>query len=683
MKRRLTVLLLLLIVIDGKNVFAQNRTTRSNGNNAFNGNYFSGTGNVNYLALLDSAYIMMRPHAQIENLSMLYKPEWNGFVEGPTWDMWWIQNSFGPTYTMLPFMDKAYQSFIFNSQQMWFDMMGNGVRKDANGFTGPVGTLCDAASLDKVYFRQGDGKVKNHDWGFGFTAAGIILQSELLLIRRNKAEIEHFLPLLELSAEFIDSRRDPVKNIFLVGPAANLLAPSFAVNGKLLPDGTYGKSYLAEISINYIAALNRLIELEKMMGRKNKATLFNNRIKLVKSGLSNFITPEGYFVRSIDLDGTKHGVYGAPVHGYFESVPNHDAMAFRVVNDTEAKGIYKMFKSIPQLRPHKLIIPNYPSYDDMYESGGLFTYGKWINGGHWTTCEARMQIGYYRVGAYDDAKDAFQQMLKRSYIFRLDNNLTDFGSKEYQPNLPVNCVYDCFGAPGGFLRGLFEYIYTSDGLRLYPHIPTGITSIQQKFPVYFGGKKIYVSVNGSGNITSVKVNGQPIKDFNEKSLFLKLDDKPGQVTVSIGLGNAPALTTKPVNNGLLSIKATDDFWDIDALSDTRDTAASQTSAKKAQLKKIYNFYNLLVAKNLSETYECKHAELILQSLQAISDRKKLKQDGKLVLLPVASQAAADDLYISTTYKLSDGLTSHLNKIAQSKSGVKSDVAKTWLQVKQD
>lgn len=82
MKRRLTVLLLLLIVIDGKNVFAQNRTTRSNGNNAFNGNYFSGTGNVNYLALLDSAYIMMRPHAQIENLSMLYKPEWNGFVEG-------------------------------------------------------------------------------------------------------------------------------------------------------------------------------------------------------------------------------------------------------------------------------------------------------------------------------------------------------------------------------------------------------------------------------------------------------------------------------------------------------------------------------------------------------------------------------------------------------------------------
>jgi hypothetical protein len=319
----------------------------------------------------------------------------------------------------------------------------------------------------------------------------------------------------------------------------------------------------------------------------------------------------------------------------------------------------------------------------MYKSDDLFTYGKWINGGHWTTCEARMQIGYYRVGAYDDAKAAFQQMLKRSYIFRLDNNLTDFGAKEYQPDLPFNCVYDCFGAPGGFLRGLFEYIYTADGLRLYPHIPTGITSIQQKFPVYFGGKKIYFTVNGNGNITSVKVNGQTIKDFNETSLFLKLDDKPGLVNVSIGLGNAPAPATSPITSGLLSIKATNDLWDIDALSDTKDTALAKSSANKGQLKKIYNFYNLLINKNLAETYECKHAELILHSIQAISDRKKLKQDQKLVLLPSASQVAADNLYISTTYKLADGLTSHLNKITESKSGVKRDVAILWSQVNED
>ncbi len=676
MTRTICFLLFLSFAINYNDGIAQNTADKKE-NNSFDGKYYSGSGDIKYISLLDSASMMLYPHPQLENLSMLYKPEWNGFVEGPTWDMWWIQNSFGPTYTMLPFMNKAYQAFIYNSQKMWFDLIGNDVRKDANGFIGPKGALCDAASLQNVYYRQGDAKVKIHDWGFGFTVAGIILQSELLLIRRDKAEIEHYLPLLESSAAFVDSRRDTVKNIFLIGPAANLLAPSYAGNGKLLPDGSYGKSYLAEISVNYIAALNRLIELEKMMGRKDKIKLYTNRLKLVQRGLSNFITPEGYFIRSIDQDGTKHGVFGAPVHGYFESVPNHDAMAFRVADDNQAKGIYNKIKSIPELRPYKLIIPNYPSYDDMYEFTGLFKYGRWINGGHWTTCEARMQIGYYRVGAYDDAKEAFQQMLDRSLRFRLDNNLTDFGSKEYQPDLPINCVYDCFGAPGGFMRGLFEYIYTADGLRLYPHIPSGIKSLQQKLPVYFGEKKIYISVSGSGDITSVKVNGKSTKDFNAQSLFLKLDNKPGALTVSIGLGNVPASAHPPIKNERPAIQIDDDSWNLSALQDIKDTLSLVSKSKIPQLKKIYSFYNELVKKNLMETYECKHAELILQCVKVISERRKLKLDNKLTLLSSPSQVAADNLYITTTLKLCDGLNSYLNKSLQSDNELKKNIAKIW------
>ena len=63
----------------------------------------------------------------------------------------------------------------------------------------------------------------------------------------------------------------------------------------------------------------------------------------------------------------KHGVYGAAQHGYFESSPNHDAVAFRVADDTQAAKIFAKFDAIPELRPHAFIIPNYPSYDDMYE----------------------------------------------------------------------------------------------------------------------------------------------------------------------------------------------------------------------------------------------------------------------------------------------------------------------------
>jgi hypothetical protein len=677
------LLAIIISIISGTTVgIAQAKQV--NNSFSFEGEYFEGNGDINYLALLDSAYSLLEPNAEMENLSMLYKKDWDGFVEGPTWNAWWIQNSFGPTYTMLPFMDKAYQTFIYNSQDMWFKMQGNGVRKDNNGYVGPKGVLCDAATLKGVYYRQGDGKVDKHDWCFGFTTAGILLESELMLIRRDKKEIAHYLPLLEESADFVDSRRDTINNMFLVGPAANLLAPSYAGTGKLLPDSSYGKAYLAEISVNYIAALNRLIELENMMNRKDKISLYSHRLNLVKKGLLNFITPEGYFIRSIDPDGTKHGVFGAVTHGYFESTPNHDAMAFRVVDDLQAKKIYSIIKSIPLLRPYKLIIPNYPSYDDMYEYGGLFKYGVWVNGGEWATCEARMQLGYYRVGAYEDAKAAFEKILNLDKIFRMDNNLTDFGNKLYQPNLPINCVYDCWGAPGGFLRGLFEYIYTANGLWLYPHLPSGITTLQQKFPIYFGGKKIYIATNGRGNISSVKVNGKLMKNFNKKSIFLPLDAKAGIVTVSIGLGGSPAkelLMNKDRHDNVKPIISKDnEYWNIDLLREAADTTPKTPLAVLKNIKKMYGFYSKLIENNLQETYEAKHAALILDVVKSIYERRKLKKQKKLKLLPEISQMAADNLYISTVKNLTSGLIQHLEKVKSSSNKEERKIYLLWKSV---
>jgi hypothetical protein len=659
---------------DMKNIFFLLMALHGAADSSFKGQYFSGNGDVRYLALLDSAYSLLEPNPRLENLSMLYKPDWNGFVEGPTWNAWWIQNSFGPTYTMLPFMDPAYQAFVFNSQAMWFNMQGNGVRKDNNGYTGPEGVLCDAATLRDVWYRQGDGKVSKHDWCFGFTTAGILLQSELMLIRRDKSEAAHYLPLLEKSADFVDSRRNRSNNMFLVGAAANLLAPSYAGTGEMLPDSSYGKAYLAEISVNYIAAMDRLIEVEKMMGRTDKVKLYQHRREQVRAGLKNFITPEGYFIRSIDEDGTRHGVYGAVKHGYFESTPNQDAMAFRVVSDAAAGRIYDQIRSIPQLRPYRLIIPNYPSYDDMYEYGGLFTYGRWVNGGEWATCEARMQMGYYRVGAYADAAAGFTRFLRLAGEFKMDNNLTDFGKSLYQPHLSVNCVYDCWGAPGGFLRGLFEYIYTAGGLVLYPHIPTGITTLKQRFPVYFGKKRIYLTTHGTGNITSVRVNGRPVSHFDPHSFFLKAEgDNPGIITVSFGLGGDPALAADSDagekgtgekaagEEAILSIPGGTDFWNIDALRDAGDTSSRLPSGYGSQLKKIGAFYRILINAGLEGTYACKHAELILRCVQAIDERRKLKQEGELPLLPVQSQIAADKLYITTVTNLTEGFEQYMGK----------------------
>jgi hypothetical protein len=495
---------------------------------------------------------------------MLYTPVWNGFVEGPTWGAWWIQNSYGPTYCALPFFLEPYTTFVQNAQDLWFNLMGDGRRKGDRGYVAPDGCLCDAATPTSIYYRQGDGRVDIHDWGMEFTAAGVVMQAERLLIQRDLAAIRHYLPMLERSANFIETRRDPTNNLFLAGPAGNLLAPSYA--GWKKPDGTYDKAYLTGLSITYIAALDRLIELEKMAGNGDKAAAYTERRDLAKKGLPHLMTDEGYFVKYMDPDGTKHGVYGAPKHGYFEAICNHDAIAFRVVDDAQARTIYDKIASIPGLRPHDVIITNCPGLDDTYADtkDWLWSFGTWVNGGHWTTCEARMILGYYRLGRYEDARRSMKHLLEFAKIFRMDNNLTEFGAKVYQPKEPINCVYDTWGAPAALIRGLFEYLYQAGGLTLLPHIPNGVTRLEQRFPIRFGEKRLYLSTVGTGPVTKVLVNGQPWDQFDAESVFLPYDKAPDAARIYIALGGAePGGPVSPPPPRPEPVPPPEDkFWDL-------------------------------------------------------------------------------------------------------------------------
>ena len=504
----------------------------------FDGRFFGGAGDVEYLRLLDIGRRMFAPDPEFQNVAMLYTPAWNGFVEGPTWGAWWIQNSYGTTYAALPFYTEPYVTFLQNAQDLWFDQMGDGKRAGAHDWVAPDGALCDAASPGWIVYKQGDGRIDIHDWGMEFTAAGLLMQAELLLISRDVDALAHYLPKLERCANFIETRRDPEKNLFLAGPAGNLLAPSYA--GWKRPDGTHDKAYLTGLSITYIAALDRLIELEKLAGNMDKAALYGDRRDRARQGLPNVTTDEGYFIKSLDPDGTRHGVYGAEKHGYFEASPNHDAIAFRVVDDAQAEQIYAKIAAIPGLRRHTFIIANEPGLDDMYDPGTswLWKHGTWVNGGHWSTCEGRMVLGYYRLGKYEDARRSMQQLLTFARRFRMDNPLVEFGSKVYQPKQPINLCYDTFAPAAAFVRGLFEYLYRADGLTLIPHVPPGITRLEQRFPIRFGAKKLYLSTVGTGPITGVWVNGDGWPHFDGGSVLLPYEDTPDAAHVQIAFGDA-------------------------------------------------------------------------------------------------------------------------------------------------
>jgi hypothetical protein len=576
----------------------------------FDGKHYRGKGDIEYLRLLDIAARMMEPDPEFQNLSMLYAPRWNGMNEGPTWNMWWIQNSYGTTYSALPLLREPFVSFIENSNEMWFEQMGDGKRGGCPSiprlnWVAPDGALCDAAAPGCIIYRQGDGKADIHDWGMEFTAAGVILKAEELLISRDAKAIARYLPMLERSVNFIETRRDPKNNLFLAGPAGNLMAPSYA--GYRKPDGTYGKAYLAGLSVTYIAGLDRVIELEKMTGNSEKAELYARRRELAKQGLPLLMTGEGYFIKSLDPDGTRHGVYGAARHGYFEAAPNHDSIAFRVVDDAQAAKIYAKIASIPQLRPYSLIITNYPSLDDTYEKPeGLWRFGHWVNGGHWSTCEARMMLGYYRLGKYDDARKSMQQILTFAKRFRMDNNLTNFGSEVYQPKEPINITYDAFAIPAALRRGLFEYLYRADALTILPHIPTGIAELQQRDPARFGSKRLYLATFGSGPVRRVEINGRVWKRFTPTSIELPYAEVPEDATILIALGNG-------------------------------------------KIRKVA--FPILPR----EEYRAAHKRLVADAKAALEARKRLKAEGKLSVLAPESQTAADQSYVDTIEKLERGL----------------------------
>jgi len=637
---------------------------------SFDGKYFCGQGDAEYLGLLDTAKRMFSPDPQFQNVSMLYTPFWNGFVEGPTWNAWWIQNSYGTTYCALPFYVEPYVTFLQNSQDLWFDQMGDGQRAGRFDWVAPDGCLCDAALPGDIIYKQGDGNLDIHDWGMEFTAAGLLMQAELLLVSRDVKALEHYLPKLERCADFIETRRDPQNNLFLAGPAGNLLAPSYA--GYKKPDGTYEKAYLAGLSITYIAALDRLIELEKLADDEGKVKLYTERRDLARKGLPQLMTEEGYFVKSLDPDGTRHGVYGAEKHGYFESSPNHDAIAFRVVDAAQAEKIYDKIASVTELRRYDFIIANCPGLDDMYypPTPPLWNFGTWVNGGHWSTCEARMIMGYYRLGKYEDARKSMKRLLTFAEDFRMDNPLVDFGSKVYQPNEPINLCYDTLGPAAALIRGLFEYLYTADGLTLVPHVPPGITRLEQRFPIRFGTKRLFLSTSGGGSVTSVSINGEPWKAFDAESISLPYDQVPEEAHVLIRFGQA-ATTTKVDDITLQTAHVPpveDPFWNV------TDDANDETSKL---LGKVGQFHLRLREAGLEDCYEAQHARLVIDYVGTVHSRKQLIAEGAIKALPEESQAAADKSYVDTAVNLANGLVSTVESYENSDDSHEKQVLDVW------
>jgi len=533
----------------------------------FRGRYCDGSGDAEFLKLVDESFQFFHPGENVPNLTMLYQPDWDTFAEGAGWGAWWIQNSYGFSYCSTPFLQEPWISILQRSWDLHWSNQGDGKRMGLLGgsaapvlssLVAPDGCLGDAALPGQIAYRQGDGNVAIHDWFYEATAAGLVMQAEILLRNRDIVSIKKYLTNIERACEFIEKTRDPKNNLFLVGPACNLLAPSYG--GVRLPDGTFGKGYLAGLSITYTAALDRIVELYKLTGDKTKLETYQHRLKITRESLKLLQTDKGYFVKSVEPDGTKHGVLGQEKYGYLEGVANADAMAFRVTDDRSASKIYNQIESYKEIRPFDFLLTNAPGLDDTYVNWGktepmegFYQFGQWVNGGVWGTVEGRAIMGYYRLSKFDDIRRSAVRAMKWAKDFRMDAPWSQRGENTSNPWSDtggnqvggVAVMVDNFAIPAATVRGLFEYNYKADCLVLYPHIPQTVTSYIQKEPVWFGNKAIYLSIaNGPGRIKSVKVNGKSIS-ANSDHFTLSYNTLPEKADVEIIMEGATVTIASP------------------------------------------------------------------------------------------------------------------------------------------
>jgi hypothetical protein len=246
-----------------------------------------------------------------------------------------------------------------------------------------------------------------------------------------------------------------------------------------------------------------------------------------------------------------------------------------------------------------------------------------------------MILGYYRVGRFEDARSSMKHILKFAYPFRMDNNLVDFGNALYEPEQPINIVYDTWGIPAAMIRGLFEYLYQADGVKLVPHIPPGITELEQLDPIRFGRKRLYLSTVGKGPVTGVTVNGKPWNSFDAQSVFLLDEQTPDTADICIALGGA-----KPHS------------FPLPQVDNARSSTASislppELETLNRQAQRLAEFRGGLERAGFKDSYEAAHAQLALEAIAAAREHWRLRSEGKLPLLPPASQAVVYEAYLDT------------------------------------
>ena len=484
----------------------------------------AGAGSETFAALLDDTAA-----AFFGGLSRLADDKLKLLVEGGKWQGCWSQNYFGMCCAA-PLLSGKLLDYHENTLEAFFDLQGDGRRTDMKGFTAPEGALPEYLALwngfpePRYKNDESSGLAAEFDFWVEGTAASVISLCDLLLARRDREKTARYLPGIEKALQWLLSRKDPRTGLLKVGPAGTLIERAYGATFRR--EGAADPGLPAGSAVNTVRALRLAAELELMAGREEPAVRYRREAAELTKAVELLVEEDSYLINYLDADGLRHGVLGAERFGYFEGTANTDGAAWGILSPGRARRALTKLKN---LSPTPLAVSVWPVHDDAHYSyqkndpayGGA---GSHWNGAAWFSSQARYLLGLLRYGFFEEAQAVGEAMLAVHDTGTMRDVMDDYGRRAPGGNNPEKSgtfYIDGFGAFAGLLRGLFEAEYLASEIALAPHLPENITSYVQRVPLFWGGKRIFPRVTGSGNaVRGIRVNGKPCAPERREGRFL-------------------------------------------------------------------------------------------------------------------------------------------------------------------
>ncbi|MBI4242723.1 MAG: hypothetical protein HY606_01420 [Planctomycetes bacterium] len=449
-----------------------------------------------------------------ENLWQHYSPGKRMFECGPSWSLKWDVRTDSPGFFVgftgwLPFLEPLLRAAYRNT-------LMNICKKQREDGCFPIYPQHGEYKTEEgVIVEWGMKKYNIDDYVDGHMCA-IINTCEDILFTRDRRFARERLQSLRKAMRMMTMRK--FKNgLMKVGYGGAFIELWYSYEG-----------FPSSSQLFYIRSLILMSEVEKFLGNVHESEEWISYSKDTwKALLKYLITQEGYFIGAIDVDGHKHG----DGTDYFESIPNVIAAPLEVIGEEGAYSICRKIATIPQLDCDVPIAVNYPArWEEFNPIVAKRGPGSHWNGGAW------MGFGGFEVwthliaGDFNKAERLINQLLDYRDRYGLQDFVGGFGVYKgvniFNRKPCDHPLHFQHGSAGNTLRGLFGIQPRYDGIVLMPSIFPDIKSIQFKKPIYYGDREIYVSISNGTRIKRATLNGNSIKDFDEKKVVLKYENLP-------------------------------------------------------------------------------------------------------------------------------------------------------------